>query len=88
MAVANLVNVWVSAEIKQGNATLVTSTILTATDEDTFGFLLEKLGSDVQMQSQTIEKVAIAGAGPTVHVVPMSAPIAVVSQRADAIASC
>ena len=28
----------------------------------------------------TVEKVTIAGAGPTVHVLPMSAPVAVVSQ--------
>ena len=50
-------------------------------DEDTFSSLLEKLGSaDLQLLSQTVEKVTIAGTGPTVHVVPLSAPVAVVSQ--------
>ena len=72
---------WVSAEVKQGSTTVVTPTIVTATDEDTFGSLLEKLGStDLQLPSQTVEKVTIAGTGPTVHVVPLSASVAVVSQ--------
>jgi len=30
---------WVSAEVKQGSTTVVTPTIVTATDEDTFGSL-------------------------------------------------
>ena len=70
---------WVSAEVKQGAATILSPTILTATAEDTFSSLLDKLGSDLQLQSQTVEKVTIAGTGPTVHVVPMGAPVAVVS---------
>ena len=61
---------WVSAEVKQGSTTVVTPTTVTATDEDTFGSLLEKVGSaDLQLQSQTVEKVTITGKGPTVHVV-------------------
>ena len=54
---------------------------MTVMDEDTFSSLLEKLGSaDLQLLSQIVEKVTIAGTGPTVHVVPLSAPVAVVSQ--------
>ena len=34
----------------------------------------------LQLPSQTVEKVTIAGTGPTVHVVPLSASVAVVSQ--------
>ena len=60
---------------------MVTPTTVTATDEDTFGSLLEEVGSaDLQLQSQIIEKVTIAGKGPTVHVVPLDAPVAVISQ--------
>lgn len=68
---------WVSAEVRQGGAAVLAPTILEATDCDTFGSLLEKLGSD--LERETVEKVTIAGAGPTVHVVPMNAPVAVVS---------
>ena len=50
-------------------------------DEATFGSLLEKVGStDLQLQSQTVEKVTIAGKHPTVYVVPLDGPVAVVSQ--------
>ena len=71
---------WVSVEVKQGSTKVVTPTIVTATDEDTFGSLLEKVGSaDLQLQCQTVEKVTIAGKGPTVHIVPLDAPVIVVS---------
>ncbi len=74
--------VWISAEIRQGSTTILASTILEATDEDTFGSLLEKLGSvDLNLQSDTVEKVTIAGAGgPAGHVVPLNAPVVVVSE--------
>ena len=42
---------WISAEVKQGASTVLPPTILTANAEDTFGSLLEKLGSDLQLQS-------------------------------------
>ena len=56
---------WVSAQVisklRNGtSSTVVAPTILAAADEDTFGSLLEKLGrADLQLQSQTVEKVTI-----------------------------
>ena len=74
---------WVSAEVKRGSVTLVAPTIVAAKEEDSFASLLEKLGSGdlhTQLQIETVQKVSISGSGPTVHVVPLSAPVAVVSQ--------
>ena len=48
---------WVSAEVKQGSTTVVTPTIVTAMDEDTFGSLLVKVGSaDLQLQGELLKK--------------------------------
>ena len=54
--------VWISAEIRRGSTAVKPSTILEATDEDTFGSLLEKLGSvDLNLQSETVEKANLFG---------------------------
>ena len=74
---------WVSAEVKRGSVVLILPTVLPATAEDTFGSLLEKVASgqslDSELQVETVQKVTISGASSTVHVVPLNAPVLMVS---------
>jgi hypothetical protein len=77
---------WVSAEVKRGSVVLVSPTVLPATVEDTFGSLLDKVGNSsaddsLELQVETVEKIAISGAtaSSAVHVVPLNAPVLMVS---------
>ena len=75
---------WVSAEVKRGSVVLILPTVLPATAEDTFGSLLEKVASgqslDSELQVETVQKVTISEASSTVHVVPLNAPVLMVSR--------
>ncbi len=77
---------WVSAEVKRGSAVLISPTVLPATVEDTFGSLLDKVGNStaddsLEQQVETVENIAISGAtaSSAVHVVPLNAPVLMVS---------
>ena len=77
---------WVSVEVKRGSAALVLPTVLPATVEDTFGSLLNKVENNsaddsLELQAKTVERIAISGATASsgVHVVPLNAPVVMVS---------
>ena len=77
---------WVSAEVKWGSVVLVSPTVLPATVDDTFGSLLDKVGNSsaddsLELQAETVERIAISGAtaSSAVHVVPLNAPVVMVS---------
>lgn len=77
---------WVSVAAKRGSTTLVSPTVLEASDEYTYGSLLEKLSEvgkvgGLELQSKTLGKVTISGPETTAEklVVPLNAPVIMVS---------
>ena len=72
---------WVSVEVKHGSVVLVSQTVHQTTNGDTFGSLLDKMATleHSTLQVETDEKVTISGPTSGVHVVPLSAPVQMVS---------
>ncbi len=69
-------NYWISLEVKSCS-TLLPSTAVAVTSEDTFGSVLEKVYDSPEAQ---VEKVTI-GDGSQNHFVPMDAPVMKVSRN-------